>query len=90
MSVTTALGIAATACGVVMGLSPLLQIRTVVARRSSDDISVGFLVVLCFGFVAWLAYGIALANAALVISNVVALTAYGATTVVVLRYRTTP
>jgi MtN3 and saliva related transmembrane protein len=88
VSVTTALAVAATTCGVLMGLSPLLQIRTVIARRSSDDASVGYLAVLCVGFVLWLAYGIALVNAALIISNAVALSVYAATTLVVIRYRT--
>jgi uncharacterized protein with PQ loop repeat len=87
MSTTTALGVAATTFGVAMGLSPLLQLRTVVRRGSSDDVSVPYLVVLLVGFVLWLAYGVALGNAALVISNAVALTAYAATTAVVVRYR---
>jgi MtN3 and saliva related transmembrane protein len=88
MSLTTALGVAATMFGIAMGLSPLLQLRAVVRRRSSDDVSVGYLCVLLVGFVLWLAYGVALGNPALIISNVVALTAYGVTTLVVLRYRT--
>lgn len=87
MPVTTALGVAATVCGVAMGLSPLLQLRTVARRRSSDDVSVPYLVVLIVGFVLWLSYGIALHNAALIVSNAVALSAYLLTTVVVLRYR---
>jgi MtN3 and saliva related transmembrane protein len=90
MSTTTALGIAATVFGVAMGLSPILQLRTVVARGSSDDVSVAFLAVLLAGFVLWLAYGIAIGNAALIVSNTVALAAYAATTAVVLRYRTSP
>jgi MtN3 and saliva related transmembrane protein len=89
MSTSTALGVAATMFGVAMGLSPLLQLRTVVTRRSSDDVSIAYLCILLVGFVLWLAYGLALGNAALIVSNAVALSAYGATTLVVLRYRTT-
>ena len=63
MNVTTFLGIAAATFGVAMGLSPLLQLRRVVARGSSADISIPYLGVLLVGFVLWLAYGIALANA---------------------------
>ena len=37
MNVTTALGLAAAAFGVAMGLSPLLQVRHMVARGSSAD-----------------------------------------------------
>lgn len=76
MPVTTVLGVAATVCGVAMGLSPLLQLRTVARRRSSDDVSVPYLAVLIVGFVLWLAYGIALRNPALIVSNAVALSAY--------------
>jgi uncharacterized protein with PQ loop repeat len=90
MSTTTALGVAATAFGVAMGLSPILQLRTVVRRQSSGDVSVGYMLVLLVGFVLWLAYGVALRNAALIVTNTVAFLAYAATTVVVLRYRTAP
>ena len=87
MSTTTALGAAATVFGVVMGLSPILQLRTVVTRRSSGDVSVGYMAVLLVGFLLWLAYGVALGNAALIVSNTVAFVAYAATTAVVVRYR---
>ena len=87
MDTTTLLGISATAFGVAMGLSPLLQLRTIIARRSSDDVSIAFLGVLLVGFVLWLAYGIALSNPALIISNAVAIATYAITTVGVLRFR---
>ena len=87
MNVTTALGIAAATFGVAMGLSPLLQLRRVVARGSSADVSVPYLGVLLVGFVLWLAYGIALANAALIVSNAVAIATYALTTAAVLRFR---
>lgn len=90
MSLTTALGVTATVFGVAMALSPLLQLRTVVTRRSSADVSVPYLSVLLVGFVAWLAYGIALGNVALIASNAVALTANAATTAVVIRFRPRP
>ena len=87
MNVTTALGVAAATFGVAMGLSPLLQLRRVVIRGSSADISVPYLAVLLVGFVLWLAYGIALANAALIVSNAVAIATYAVTTAAVLRFR---
>jgi len=87
VNVTTALGIAAATFGVAMGLSPLLQLRRVVIRGSSADISVPYLAVLLVGFVLWLAYGIALANAALIVSNAVAIATYAVTTAAVLRFR---
>ena len=46
-----------------------------------------YLGVLLVGFVLWLAYGIALANAALIVSNAVAITTYAITTAAVLRFR---
>jgi uncharacterized protein with PQ loop repeat len=87
VNVTTALGVAAATFGVAMGLSPLLQLRRVVIRGSSADISVPYLAVLLVGFVLWLAYGIALANAALIVSNAVAIATYAVTTAAVLRFR---
>ena len=87
MNVTTILGAAAATFGVAMGLSPLLQLRRVVSRGSSADVSVPYLGVLLVGFVLWLAYGIALANAALIVSNAVAITTYAFTTAAVLRFR---
>ena len=87
MNVTTALGIIAATFGVAMGLSPLLQLRRVVTRGSSADVSVPYLSVLLVGFVLWLAYGIALANPALIVSNAVAIATYTVTTAAVLRFR---
>lgn len=87
MNVTTVLAVSAATWGVAMGLSPLLQLRRTVARRSSADVSVPYLGVLLVGFVLWLAYGVALGNAALIVSNAVALAAYAVTTAAVLRFR---
>ena len=87
MNVTTTLGVAAAVFGVAMGLSPLLQVRHMVTRRSSADVSLPFLLVLLAGFVLWLAYGVALRNTALIVSNAVALTSYGITTATVMRLR---
>lgn len=87
MDVTATLGVAAAAFGVAMGLSPLLQVRHMVARGSSGDVSLPFLLVLLAGFVLWLAYGVALGNAALIVSNAVAITSYAITTAAVLRLR---
>ena len=87
MNVTTALGVAAATFGVAMGLSPLLQLRRVLVRGSSADVSVPYLGVLLIGFVLWLAYGIALANAAIIVSNAVAIGTYAITTAAVLRFR---
>jgi MtN3 and saliva related transmembrane protein len=87
MSTTAVLGIAATLVGVAMGLSPLLQVRTILERRSSDDVSVPFFAVLIVGLALWLSYGIALGNPALIISNAVGLTSYIFAILAVIRFK---
>jgi uncharacterized protein with PQ loop repeat len=69
----TVLGVAAAMWGVVMAVSPLLQVRRMWLRRSSEDVSVGFFAVLLPGFVLWIAYGVARSDWALVVPNTVAL-----------------
>ena len=87
MSPTTVLAVAAASCGIAMGLSPLLQLRRVAIRRSSADVSVAYLGVLLVGFMLWLSYGIALHDAPLIASNVVALATNVVTIATVLRFR---
>lgn len=73
--------------GVAMGLAPLLQLRAILRRRSSADVSAAYLAVLLVGFVLWLAYGISLGDTPLIVTNIVALTANGATLAAVLVFR---
>jgi uncharacterized protein with PQ loop repeat len=84
---TEGLAVLAASWGVLMALSPVLQIKRMLERRSSADFSLSYLSVLLVGFVVWMAYGIALGNAALIIPNAVALTIGLATAGVALRYR---
>jgi MtN3 and saliva related transmembrane protein len=70
--VADTLGIAAAAWGVLMAISPLLQIRRMVERRSSADVSIAYLAVLEFGFVLWIGYGISLGNPVIAVPNSVA------------------
>ena len=81
------LAAAAATWGVAMALSPLLQIRTMRAHRSSKGVSVGSLQVLLIGFILWLSYGIALQNPAIIVPNIVAAVTCVATIVVSLHYR---
>lgn len=83
----TALGVLAASWGVVMALSPILQIRRIVRRRSSDDVSVGYLVVVTVGFGIWIAYGAAIENLTLIVPNTVALLVGVTAIVVALRFR---
>jgi uncharacterized protein with PQ loop repeat len=84
---TTALAAAAGTWGVLMALSPLFQIRTIVRRRSSGDVSIAYLGVLLVGFVLWIAYGAALENLALIVPNALALCVCAITIGVASRYR---
>jgi MtN3 and saliva related transmembrane protein len=71
--VVTGLAVAAAAWGVLMGVSPLLQIRRMLRQRSSRDVSVGYFAILLVGFGLWIGYGIASRNLALIVPNTVAL-----------------
>ncbi len=84
------LAVMAASWGVVMALSPALQIRRILQRRSSDDVSLGYLGVLLIGFGLWVAYGISLPNLALIVPNLVALVVGVLTVIVARRYRTAP
>ena len=68
-----------------MALSPTLQIRHMIALRSSAGISIPYLGVLVIGFVLWFAYGVALGNLAIIIPNTIAFVV-GATTIAVARH----
>lgn len=67
------LAVLAASWGILMALAPLLQIRRMLERRSSADVSLTYLGVLIVGFVLWIGYGVALGNAALIVPNSVAL-----------------
>ena len=84
---TDALGVAAAAWGVLMAISPLLQIRRILERRSSADVSIAYLAVLQIGFMLWVGYGLALGNLAIVVPNSVAFLVGVATILIALRFR---
>jgi MtN3 and saliva related transmembrane protein len=81
------LAVMAASWGVLMAASPLLQIRRMLERRSSADLSISYLSVLVVGFVLWVAYGTSLGNVVIVIPNAVALVVGLATILVALRFR---
>jgi MtN3 and saliva related transmembrane protein len=83
----TVLGILAGSWAVLMAISPLLQIRRIVRLRSSKEVSIPYFGILVLGFLLWLAYGIAIANLALIIPNSLAAVIGLATIVVARRYR---
>jgi MtN3 and saliva related transmembrane protein len=84
---TDALALTAAGWGVLMALSPILQIRRILERRSSADVSISNLLVLQVGFLLWMSYGIALGNLAIITPNTVAFLIGMLTLLVTLRYR---
>ncbi|HEX6867244.1 MAG TPA: SemiSWEET family transporter [Candidatus Limnocylindrales bacterium] len=84
---TDILAILAGGWGVIMAISPTLQIRRILERRSSDDVSLRYYGVLLIGFTLWVAYGLSIGNPALVVSNSVAFVVGMTTVVIARRYR---
>ena len=81
------LALAAATWAIAMALGPVLQIRKIVAHRTSESVSIGYFLVLFFGFLLWMAYGVAADNLALIIPNAVAAAVIVLTIVVALRFR---
>jgi uncharacterized protein with PQ loop repeat len=73
MPASDILAVGATGWGLLMAVAPALQIRRMFETRSSHDVSLGYLSLLTPGFVLWLAYGLSIANAAIVITNTASL-----------------
>lgn len=84
---TTGLAVIAATWGVAMAVAPVLQIRRILQRRSSDDVSLGYLTVLLVGFVLWFAYGTAIENYALIVPNAIAFLVGSITIAIALRFR---
>ena len=84
---TDALAALAASWGVLMALSPILQVRRMLERRSSADLSLSYLGVLQVGFSLWIAYGVALRNVAIIVPNSVAFLIGVATILIAVRYR---
>jgi MtN3 and saliva related transmembrane protein len=85
--VSTALGITAASWAVVMALSPILQIRELVRRDSSEGISISYFVVLLIGLGLWISYGVASHDVPLVIPNCAAFLVMGWAVIVALTKR---
>lgn len=84
---TDALAVVAASWGVMMALSPVLQLRRILERRSSADLSIAYLSVLQVGFTLWIAYGLSLGNLAIAVPNTVAFLVGAATIAIALRFR---
>jgi len=84
---STILGVTAATWAVFMALSPLLQVREVLRRGSSEGISVAYFCVLLVGFGLWVAYGLAGGDLPLVVPNTLAFVVTAGTIAVALRLR---
>ena len=86
----TALGATAAAWGILMAISPGLQIRKMLLHRSSHQVSIAYFWVLLVGFTLWVTYGVSIKNWYLVVPNAVAFIVCTTTIAVALRYRLRP
>jgi uncharacterized protein with PQ loop repeat len=73
--------------GVLMSLSPLFQIRRVLERQHSDDVSIAMPAVIAVGAAAWIAYGVAADDIYLIVPNVVGVITNVTSVFVAHRYR---
>ena len=81
------LGTMATAYGVLGALKTLLQTRQMLARRSSREVSAGFLASYAGGYTIWLAYGLSTGSLPLIVVDTVGLLCGGLTLAVALALR---
>jgi uncharacterized protein with PQ loop repeat len=86
----TVLGVAAAGWGILMAISPALQIRKMLLHQSSREVSIAYFWVLLIGFALWIAYGISIENWFLIVPNVVAFLVCATTIAVAVRYRLRP
>jgi len=84
---TKFLGTVATAYGVLGALKTLLQTRQMLARRSSGDVSTGFMASYAGGYAIWLAYGLSTGSIPLIVVDTVGLLCGGLTLAVALSLR---
>jgi|HubBroStandDraft_6_1064221.scaffolds.fasta_scaffold100894_3 uncharacterized protein with PQ loop repeat len=84
---TQFLGTAATVYGVLGALKTLLQARQMLARRTSGDVSAGFLASYAGGYAIWLAYGLSTGSLPLIVVDTAGLFCGGLTLAVALSLR---
>ena len=84
---TPLLGTVATVYGVLAALKTLLQARQMLARRSSRDVSAGFLASYVGGYAIWLAYGLSIGSIPLIVVDTVGLLCAALTLAVALSLR---
>ena len=80
-------GTVATVYGVLGALKSLLQTRQMLARRTSGEVSAGFLASYTGGYAIWLAYGLSTGSLPLIVVDTVGLLCGGLTLAVALSLR---
>jgi uncharacterized protein with PQ loop repeat len=73
--------------GVVMGAAPMLQIARMVRRRRSGDLSLMQLCIVLVGTSLWLAYGLSVGDATIIVPNVVSTLMNAVTLAAALHFR---
>src|SRR5260370_19815296 len=81
---TQFLGTLATVYGVLAALKSLLQTRRMLSRRTSGDVSAGFLASYVGGYAIWLTYGLSTGSLPLIVVDTVGLLCAGLTLAVAL------
>ena len=84
---TQLLGTVATVYGMLGALKSLLQTRQMLARRSSREVSAGFLASYVGGYAIWLSYGVSTRSLPLIVVDTVGLLCGGLTLAVALFLR---
>ena len=84
---TQLLATVATVYGVLGAFKTLLQTRQMLARRTSGDVSAGFLASYAGGYAIWLAYGLSAGSIPLIVVDAVGLLCAGLTLAVALSLR---
>jgi uncharacterized protein with PQ loop repeat len=84
---TQLFGTAATVYGVLGALKTLLQARQMLARRTSREVSAGFLASYAGGYAIWLTYGLSTGSLPLIVVDTVGLLCGGLTLAVALSLR---
>lgn len=87
MTTSDVLAVAATFAGLLMAISPIFQIRRIRRTRSSNDVSLLNLGLLCLGFVVWVSYGVSISNWVVAGTNTASLVFMVTTILVALSYR---
>jgi uncharacterized protein with PQ loop repeat len=84
---TQLLATVATVYGVLGAFKTLLQTRQMLARRTSGDVSAGFLASNAGGYAIWLAYGLSTGSMPLIVVDAIGLLCGGLTLAVALSLR---